>query len=84
MDYFYVCLQTFILSDFLFFTKSMNFYVQKNNNVVFILEKEGGRGGERRPNQKWMKTMVNASRRPSKLLLPIHMGSSGPGKTPSA
>lgn len=43
MDYFYVHLQTFIL---FFFTKSINFSIQKNNNVVFILEEEGR--GERK------------------------------------
>lgn len=47
----------------LYFTKSMNFYVQKNNNLVLILKKvdaEEGRkkrkDGRRKVNRKQMKT----------------------------
>ena len=50
MGYFYLCLHTFILSDL--FTKSMKFYVQKNNAIFILKEEDEEEGREERREGK--------------------------------
>jgi len=50
MGYFYICPHTFTLSDL--FTKSMKFYVQKNNKCYFHIEKRRMRKRAERRGEK--------------------------------
>lgn len=84
MGYFYICPHTFTLSDL--FTKSMKFYVQKNNKCYFHIEKkkkkneEEGRE-ERREGKTSSETKIIAPQRHSEFFLPTHQGTHCPGKT---
>lgn len=54
MGYFYICPHTFTLSDL--FTKSMKFYVQKNNKCYFHIEKKKKNEEEGREERREGKT----------------------------
>lgn len=75
MGYVYLCLHTFILSDLL--TKSMKFYVQKNNAIFILKEEDKVEDGEERRegkvNKKQVKKKMTAPQRPSEPLLPTRL-----------